>query len=542
MSANPTHGWDPLRCDAGANAFLDPLAEAHAAGYAEGQAAAAAELQVQAPSATARFSPISRRGLAAGTHIDRGPLAERLRATVLHLVTRIVGEVGIAARRARRAGACRHGLPRRRRRIGDAARAPRRCSRYSKAACPPPSSRSATPNLARGSFVLESASTMVEDGPEAWLEQLASGHRQGAGAEMLNRFASAFLDTIAETDFAPRPKVAGRLSSFDGLLMEATGLTLPVGTVCRVGEETEAEVIGFRSRPHADDEPRRRRRAPPRRARPPDRRAGRGRSGRCDARPRRRWRGQADRRARPDPRRGQLAARRQASVPARPRPRARADGRRRPRDQRAAHHRPRPADRHHGRLGRRQVGAARHDGQGRRGRCGRHRPDRRALAERLPTSSRPRSQARRGRDRSSSQSPPTTRRCCASAARCAPAPSPKPSATKAARSCSSWTRSPASPTPAARSDSHSASPPPRVVTRPSAIAMLPNIIERAGADANGPGSITAIYTVLADGDDGNDPGSRQRAVDPRRPYRPLPRAWPSAASIRRSTSAPRSAG
>ena len=40
---------------------------------------------------------------------------------------------------------------------------------------------------------------------------------------------------------------------------------------------------------------------------------------------------------------------------------------------------------------------------------------------------------------------------------------------------------------------------------PSAIAMLPNLIERAGADAHNGGSITAIYTVLADGDDGSDP-------------------------------------
>jgi flagellum-specific ATP synthase len=40
---------------------------------------------------------------------------------------------------------------------------------------------------------------------------------------------------------------------------------------------------------------------------------------------------------------------------------------------------------------------------------------------------------------------------------------------------------------------------------PSAIAMLPNLIERAGADVNSGGSITAIYTVLADGDDGSDP-------------------------------------
>jgi flagellum-specific ATP synthase len=40
---------------------------------------------------------------------------------------------------------------------------------------------------------------------------------------------------------------------------------------------------------------------------------------------------------------------------------------------------------------------------------------------------------------------------------------------------------------------------------PSAIAMLPNLIERAGVDVHTGGSITAIYTVLADGDDGNDP-------------------------------------
>ena len=39
---------------------------------------------------------------------------------------------------------------------------------------------------------------------------------------------------------------------------------------------------------------------------------------------------------------------------------------------------------------------------------------------------------------------------------------------------------------------------------PSAFAMLPQLVERAGAMANG-GSITAIYTVLAEGDDQNDP-------------------------------------
>lgn len=40
---------------------------------------------------------------------------------------------------------------------------------------------------------------------------------------------------------------------------------------------------------------------------------------------------------------------------------------------------------------------------------------------------------------------------------------------------------------------------------PSALAMIPRLIERAGADAHSGGSITALYTVLADGDDTDDP-------------------------------------
>lgn len=67
---------------------------------------------------------------------------------------------------------------------------------------------------------------------------------------MLNRFTADYLDALGNADFRPVPKVAGRLASFDGLLMEAVGLSLPVGTVCQVGERgvgVEAEVIGFRN-------------------------------------------------------------------------------------------------------------------------------------------------------------------------------------------------------------------------------------------------------------------------------------------------------
>lgn len=64
---------------------------------------------------------------------------------------------------------------------------------------------------------------------------------------MLNRFAENYLDAIGHMGFAPSPRVSGRLASYDGLLMEAVGLSLPVGTVCSIGDNmVTAEVIGFR--------------------------------------------------------------------------------------------------------------------------------------------------------------------------------------------------------------------------------------------------------------------------------------------------------
>ena len=40
---------------------------------------------------------------------------------------------------------------------------------------------------------------------------------------------------------------------------------------------------------------------------------------------------------------------------------------------------------------------------------------------------------------------------------------------------------------------------------PSVVSLIPALIERSGTGLKGQGSITSFYTVLADGDDTNDP-------------------------------------
>jgi flagellar assembly protein FliH len=167
--SNPTEGWDPF--DTTATTFVDPIATAHAAGYAEGIAAALAESSGTAERDAALLATLGE-ALRANDRLDRDKMARQLRQTVLFLVTKLVGEIGVApdllAGRIESASemladaaesailrvhpddvAILDGkLPRAVFAVGDA-------------------------SVARGAFVLESASTIVEDGPELWLEQLA---------------------------------------------------------------------------------------------------------------------------------------------------------------------------------------------------------------------------------------------------------------------------------------------------------------------------------------------------------------------------------
>lgn len=162
-SADPTAGWDPF--DANAKPYQDPVESARAEGYAEGLAAAAAAEGRDQALAEAIAQTLSGR-------VDRDRVALQLRQTVLFLVAKIVGETGVApdvlAGRVEAATEL----------LSDAAesamlrvhpddvpllegRLPATVFAVGDAA------------IARGSFVMEAASTIVEDGPELWLDQLS---------------------------------------------------------------------------------------------------------------------------------------------------------------------------------------------------------------------------------------------------------------------------------------------------------------------------------------------------------------------------------
>lgn len=161
-TANPTAGWNPL--DAASDE--DPIETARAAGYAAGLAAARSDDRRDADLIAALATRLS------GGAVDRDRIAEQLRRTVLMLVEKIVGEVGIAADRlaARVDGAVDL--------LADSAESAMLRVHPDDVALlagrlPATVFAVGDAGVARGGFVLESASTIVEDGPAHWLDQLA---------------------------------------------------------------------------------------------------------------------------------------------------------------------------------------------------------------------------------------------------------------------------------------------------------------------------------------------------------------------------------
>ncbi|RZM10904.1 MAG: flagellar biosynthesis protein FliH, partial [Sphingomonas sp.] len=105
--------------------------------------------------------------------IDREAMAAQLRQTVLLLVTRIVGDVGVAADRLAARVDVAADL------LSDAAESAMLRVHPDDVALldgrlPATIFPIGDASVSRGSFVLESASTVVEDGPALWMEQLAA--------------------------------------------------------------------------------------------------------------------------------------------------------------------------------------------------------------------------------------------------------------------------------------------------------------------------------------------------------------------------------
>ncbi len=247
--SNPTEGWDPFSGEVPASpgAFTDPIAAAHAAGVAEGRAAALAEVEGVKAREAALLDQVST-ALATGAHFDRERMAGQLRQTVLHLVAKLVGEAGVApdVLTARIAAAIDL--------LADSAESA--LLRLHPDDVPLvegklPATIFPVGDPAHRAWRLHDRIVLDHrrGRPRPVARAARPGDRAGADPAMLNRFTADYLEGLGCRDFAPKAKVSGRLSSFDGLLMEAVGLSLPVGTVCAVGTgagRIEAEVIGFR--------------------------------------------------------------------------------------------------------------------------------------------------------------------------------------------------------------------------------------------------------------------------------------------------------
>lgn len=171
-ATNPTAGWNPLDAGAEASGFIDPIEAAHDAGFEAGLAAAMAATRDARDRDDGLLASIAT-GLADGRRIDRERIARQLRQTVMVLVTRLVGEAGISADLlAERVDTAAELL------ADSAESALLRVNPADVALIEGklPKTIFAVGDMAvgRGSFVLESASTIVEDGPDLWLEQLAT--------------------------------------------------------------------------------------------------------------------------------------------------------------------------------------------------------------------------------------------------------------------------------------------------------------------------------------------------------------------------------
>lgn len=170
----PAGDWDPFDPELvpEPREFVDPIAAARAAGYAEGLAAGRAEADAASAQQAALLRQVSD-ALSQGAHFDRERMAGHLRQTVLHLVSKMIGEAGVAP------DVLAHRIEAAADMLADSAEsAILRLNPDDIALVEGHLPKTVFPvadaHVARGGFVIESASTIVEDGPDLWLEQLAT--------------------------------------------------------------------------------------------------------------------------------------------------------------------------------------------------------------------------------------------------------------------------------------------------------------------------------------------------------------------------------
>ncbi len=175
--ANPTAGWDPFDAQGGTpraptEAAFDAVASARAEGFAEGLAAAE-RMAAERGEADARALTELAGLLEMMGSFDRDLLATRLRDTVMHLVGQLVGEIGVSCEMLNR-------------RIAAAADMLADHSEVAQLRLNPadlalvdghqPARITLVPDeaIGRGGFRIETRATSIEDGPKAWIAQLAA--------------------------------------------------------------------------------------------------------------------------------------------------------------------------------------------------------------------------------------------------------------------------------------------------------------------------------------------------------------------------------
>ncbi len=167
---DPTEGWDPFDASQPSTGFIDPVEAARTAGFEEGVAAAMAETRANMDRDRAMLESLVA-AINDDARVDRDRLAAHLRQTVLHLVTLMVGETGIDGDLLGRRVTMAAGM------LGDDAesalvRVHPDDVLLVEGKLPTNIFAAGDATVARGSFVLESSATIVEDGPDLWLEQL----------------------------------------------------------------------------------------------------------------------------------------------------------------------------------------------------------------------------------------------------------------------------------------------------------------------------------------------------------------------------------